>query len=223
MTKKKITLNQLYNIMYDHLDPTGWWPGRSDWEVIWATILIQNTNWRNVAKANRSLYQATEFLPQRILALSDQKLAQVIKSAGFYQRKVQTMKRVARYFEKNFAYNLEIAQEEDKQKLRQEILSIKGIGPETADVILMYGLRKGEFVVDTYARRLFSCLGWRKLPAYNAAKKLIEANLHYFTLRNYQNFHAMIDSFNQQYKLPQQFSLSFLKDYCLIIPHQKSN
>ena len=60
---KKTSLNQLYDIMYDHMDPTGWWPGRSDWKVIWSTILIQNTNQKNVAKALRSLYQATDFLP----------------------------------------------------------------------------------------------------------------------------------------------------------------
>lgn len=60
----------------------------------------------------------------------------------------------------------------------------------------MYGLRKGEFVVDTYSRRLFACLGWKNVPPYEKAKVLIEKNLDNFTLRNYQNFHAMIDTFN---------------------------
>ena len=152
---KKTSLNQLYDIMYDHMDPTGWWPGRSDWKVIWSTILIQNTNWKNVAKALRSLYQATDFLPQNILNMTNEKLSKVIASAGFYTRKTQTIKDVATYFEENFACNLELAQEQNKQKLRKEILSIHGIGPETVDVILVYGLCKGEFVVDTYSRRLF--------------------------------------------------------------------
>lgn len=83
----------------------------------------------------------------------------MIASAGFYTRKTQTIKNVATYFNDNFDCDLELAQEQNKHKLRQEILSIHGIGPETADVILMYGLRKGEFVVDTYSRRLFACLG----------------------------------------------------------------
>lgn len=213
--KKKITLNQLYDIMYDHLNPTGWWPGRSDWEVIWSTVLIQNTNWKNVAKANLVLYKSTNFLPQNILALSDKELAQAISSAGFYSRKVKTIKALATYF-KGFDFNLELLQERPKTELRSELLNIKGIGPETADVILMYGLRKGEFVVDTYSRRLFACLGC-KLPDYETAKQIIEADLEQFTLRNYQNFHAVIDMFNQQYKLPQDFEKSFLANYEITI------
>jgi endonuclease-3 related protein len=202
---EKISLNQLYDIMYDHMDPTGWWSGRSDWEVIWSTILIQNTNWKNVDKALHSLYQATDFLPQNILNMTNEELSKVIASAGFYTRKTQTIKNVATYFKDKFDCNLELAQEQNKHKLRQEILAIHGIGPETADVILMYGLRKGEFVVDTYSHRLLKCLGWKNAPAYEKAKSLIEGNLNDFALRNYQNFHAMIDTFNQKYKLPQQF------------------
>lgn len=217
---KKITLNQLYDIMYDHLDPTGWWPGRSDWEVIWSTILIQNTNWKNVAKALSTLYQVSAFLPQNILEMTDSELQKAIKAAGFYTRKAKTIQHLASYFRKKYNYNLELAQQQNKKQLRQELLAVTGIGSETADVILMYGLRKGEFVVDTYARRLFSCLGWPNIPPYEKAKKLIEDNLKYFTLRNYQNFHAMIDTFNQEYRLPQQFNKTFLKDYKLIIPEQ---
>lgn len=202
------------------MDPTGWWPGRSDWEVIWSTILIQNTNWKNVAKASQDLYNATQFLPKKILALSNSELEKVITSAGFYTRKVQTIKNVTRFFRDQFNCDLELAQMQDKKELRKKVLAIKGIGPETADVILMYGLRKGEFVVDTYSRRLFAYLGWEKVPPYELAKKLIENNLHDFTLRNYQNFHAMIDTFNQEYK-PQQLDESFLKGYQLIIPENK--
>ena len=215
---KSITLNQLYDIMYAHLDPNGWWPGRSDWEVIWSTILIQNTNWKNVAKAMKTLYQATEFLPQNILKMSNEELSKVIASAGSYTRKGQTIKNLATYFNNEFNCNLELATEQNKLELRKEILAIHGIGPETADVILMYGLYKGEFVVDTYSRRLFNCLGWNKIPTYDKTKLLVENNLHDFTLRNYQNFHAMIDMFNQNYKLPQEFDKSFLSDYQLIIP-----
>lgn len=216
---KEITLNQLYDIMYSYLDPNGWWPGRSDWEVIWSTVLIQNTNWKNVDKALKILYKATNFLPANILKMSDEELQQTIASAGSYTRKAQTLKNIAQYFKDNFNYDLEVAQEQNKKKLRKEILTIKGIGPETADVILMYGLRKGEFVVDQYSRRLFTCLGWQDIPPYEKAKKIIEENLTDFTLRNYQNFHAMIDMFGQKYKLPEQFNESFLKNYQLVIPN----
>lgn len=214
---KSITLNELYDLMYDHMDPTGWWPGRSDWEVIWSTVLIQNTNWKNVSKALQDLYKVSEFLPQKILALSDEELTEAIKKVGFYTRKVKTIQNLAKYFEK-YDFNLELMQEIPKEKLRKELLAIKGIGSETADVILMYGLRKGEFVVDNYSYRLFECLGW-KMPN-EIAKKIIEANLDNFTLRSYQNFHAMIDTFNQEYKLPEDFKKSFLADYQIIPPKE---
>ena len=210
---KKINLNELYDLMYEHLDPNGWWPGRSDWQVIWSTILIQNTNWKNVDKALTTLYQATNFWPENILKLSDDKLEKAIASAGFFTRKAATLKRLATYFQK-YEFDLDRCRQLSKEQLRSEILGIKGIGPETADVILMYGIQKGEFVVDTYARRLFDCLA---CPFSQKAKELVEANVDHFTLRNYQNFHAMIVMFNQKYKLPQEFKTTFLNNYQLII------
>lgn len=213
---KKINLNELYDLMYEHLDPNGWWPGRSDWQVIWSTILIQNTNWKNVDKALTTLYQATNFWPENILKLSDDKLEKAIASAGFFTRKAATLKRLATYFQK-YEFDLDRCRQLSKEQLRSEILGIKGIGPETADVILMYGIQKGEFVVDTYARRLFDCLAC-PLPSFSQkAKELVEANVDHFTLRNYQNFHAMIVMFNQKYKLPQEFKTTFLNNYQLII------
>lgn len=157
------------------------------------------------------LYQETNFLPANILKLSNEELQQTIASAGSYTRKDQTIKNLAQYFKDKFNFDIKLAQKQNKK----EILAIKGIGPETADVILMYVLRKGKFVVDQYSRKLFSCLGWQNIPPYEKAKKFIEANLTNFTLRNYQNSHAMIDMFGQKYKLLEQFKDSFLADYQL--------
>lgn len=213
--KKEISLIELYDIMYNHIDPNGWWVARSDWEIMWGAILIQNTNWKNVAKANISLFKKTQFLPQKILALSDEELIETIKSAGSYTRKAKTIKNLANFFN-TYDFDLEKVTCLPKKDLRKKMLKISGIGPETADVILMYALQKGEFVVDTYCRRLFNCLGV-DLPAYNKAKDLIEIRLDNFTLRHYQNFHAMIVLFNQDYKLPTQFEKSFLAPYKLII------
>lgn len=81
----------------------------------------------------------------------------------------------------------------------------------------MYGIQKGEFVVDKYARRLFNCLDYQLPVSYQKAKDLVEANVDHFTLRNYQNFHAMIVIFNQQYKLPKDFENTFLNGHQLII------
>ncbi|GFZ26556.1 endonuclease III domain-containing protein [Lactobacillus corticis] len=208
-----ISLLDLYNIMYDHMDPNGWWPGRSDWEVIWSTVLIQNTNWKNVDKALKQLYQATNFDPEKILTMPLDDLKQTIKSSGSYTRKAATIQNLAAYFQQ-YNFDLEAVQLQPKEKLRKELLAIKGIGPETADVILLYAIQKSEFVVDTYSRRLFACLGC-EIPAYERAKKILEAQLPRFTLRSYQNFHAMIVMFNQENKLPDDFSKTFLANYQL--------
>lgn len=213
---KKIDLNELYDILYDHFNPNGWWPGRSDWQVIWSTVLIQNTNWKNVDKALTTLYQETKFWPENILNISNAQLEQAISTAGFFTRKAATLKRLAAYFQ-GYNFDLEKCRQLSKKELRSELLNIKGIGPETADVILMYGIQKGEFVVDTYARRLFDCLACPLPSSYQKAKELVEVNLDHFTLRNYQNFHAMIVMFNQKYKLPKDFKTTFLNDYQLVI------
>lgn len=213
---KKIDLNELYDILYDHFNPNGWWPGRSDWQVIWSTVLIQNTNWKNVDKALTTLYQETKFWPENILNISNAQLEQAISTAGFFTRKAATLKRLAAYFQR-YNFDLEKCRQLSKKELRSELLNIKGIGPETADVILMYGIQKGEFVVDTYARRLFDCLACPLPSSYQKAKELIEVSLDHFTLRNYQNFHAMIVMFNQKYKLPKDFKTTFLNDYQLVI------
>lgn len=213
---KKIDLNELYDILYDHFNPNGWWPGRSDWQVIWSTVLIQNTNWKNVDKALTTLYQKTKFWPENILNISNAQLEQAISTAGFFTRKAATLKRLAAYFQR-YNFDLEKCRQLSKKELRSELLNIKGIGPETADVILMYGIQKGEFVVDTYARRLFDCLACPLPSSYQKAKELIEVSLDHFTLRNYQNFHAMIVMFNQKYKLPKDFKTTFLNDYQLVI------
>lgn len=213
---KKITLQELYNIMYDHLDPNGWWPGRSDWEVIWSTVLIQNTNWNNVDQALVRLYKTCNFDPQKILMMSIADLKAAIRPAGFYERKSQTIKNLAQYFAR-YDFNLDQARERSKVELRKDLLAINGIGPETADVILLYALYKGEFVVDKYARRLFACLGCKDLPGYEKVKSAIEKKLQDFTLRQWQNFHAMIDIFNQKYALPGDFEKTFLANYYLLI------
>lgn len=89
------------------------WPGRSDWEVIWSTILIQNTNWKNVDKALKVLYQETNFLPANILKLSNEELQQTIVSAGSYTRKAQTIKNLAQYFKDEFNFDIKLAQKQN--------------------------------------------------------------------------------------------------------------
>ncbi|MBP2057341.1 endonuclease-3 related protein [Lactobacillus colini] len=211
---KVITLTQLYNLMYDNLNPNGWWPGRSDWEVAWSTVLIQNTNWKNVERALGRLYKITNFSPQIILKISNEELKNAIKSAGFYERKSKTIKSLAQYFA-SYNFDLDSIRQLPATKLRAELLSIPGIGSETADVILLYVLYKKEFVVDKYARKLLTCLGYQNIPTYEKFKPIVERKLHLSTLREYQNFHALIDIFNQKYLLPRDFEKSFLAGYKL--------
>lgn len=212
--KRIITIADLYDILFEHEDPKGWWPARNDWEIVWGSVLIQNTNWKNVDLVLPKLYTATGFLPKNIRQLNKQELEELIKSAGFFTRKAQTIINLVDYFG-TYNDNLETMRLKPRNILRDELTSIVGIGSETADAILLYVLQKSVFMVDNYSRRIFTALDLDLPKNYEAAQIIIEDQLPELTLRGYQNFHAVIVQFNQDFKLPQQFEQTYLKDYQL--------
>ncbi|WP_125604615.1 endonuclease III domain-containing protein [Lapidilactobacillus bayanensis] len=214
MTRKKITLAELYELLYDHLNSNGWWPARTDWQIVWGAVLIQNTNWKNVDYALANLKQATDFLPANLRRLSNQELEQIIRSAGFYVRKAQTIKNLCDYFA-TYHDNLAQLRMKPAAELRQELLALSGIGHETADVILLYVLSKETFIVDVYARRLFDHLGIVLPKTYDAAQELVMPDLTLFTLRSLQELHACIVLTGQTFKTEQDWQNNFLTPYQL--------
>lgn len=209
-----INLPELYDLLYDHVDSTGWWPARSDWQIIWGAVLVQNTNWKNVDYALADLAAATAFLPERIRQLTTAQLQQTIRSAGFFVRKAQTIQNLCAYFAQ-YQDDLGQLRRLPPAQLRRELLALKGVGEETADTIMLYGLSQATFIVDVYARRLFQRLQAPLPRTYQAAQQLILPQLDPLTLRGLQAFHACIVLFGQQVKTEQAWQASFLSSYQL--------
>jgi len=172
-----------------------WWPVErnfepKDWEVCLGAILTQNTNWKNVEKALDNLDSAGLRTPEFIVRTPLKKLEKIIRPSGFYRQKAKRLKALAEFvlsfggFE-NFRKNVK----------RSELLGVKGIGPETADSILLYACGRPYFVIDAYTRRLVRHLGWDKKFGlkmdYEPLRKFFERNLPR-DVPLYKEFHALI-------------------------------
>jgi len=166
-------------------------------EVIIGSVLTQRTNWKNVEMALDNLRKARADSLEAIHCLGKRKLAPLIRPSGFYQAKADCLLGLASFI-------LEGCQgpgkmkKSDWKKLREQLLELKGIGPETADSILLYALDKPSFVVDEYTRRLVEKRGLAKDLSYASLQKMFEENLRR-DFRLYQDFHALvvIDGKNQ--------------------------
>lgn len=141
-----------------------WWPADTPFEVCVGAILTQNTAWTNVEKAIANLKVAGLLTPLALRDVAEEELAQLIRPAGFFNVKTVRLKTFVIWLFATYAGSLERMFAGDWQQLRAELLQIKGIGPETADSILLYAGAQPTFVVDAYTRRIFSRLGI--LPRY---------------------------------------------------------
>ena len=159
-------------------------------EVIIGAILTQRTNWRNVDSAINNLKKAKINFLKDIYQLGEKRLAPLIKPSGFYQAKAQYLFNLARSIIEKYD-SLERMKKMEFEELREELLELKGIGPETADSILLYALDKPIFVIDEYTRRLVKKRGLADNLSYLFLQKLFEKNLRR-DFRLYQDFHALI-------------------------------
>jgi len=159
-------------------------------EVIIGAILTQRTNWKNVELAFSNLKKAKINSLKDILKIKPQKLGKLIKPSGFYKAKSQYLISLAKFIIKNYG-SLNKMKKEDGKKLREKLLKLKGIGPETADSILLYALDKPVFVIDEYTRRLVKKRNLAKKFSYDFLQDLFEKNLKK-DFRLYQDFHALI-------------------------------
>ena len=149
-------LLQYHQTLSKHLGPLNWWPAETPFEVCLGAILTQNTSWKNVAKAIGQMKELNLLNVEAIANMSEKELAPIIRSSGYYNQKAKKIKNFAKYFISRYDGKPERMAQVAMETLREELLEIKGIGPETADSILLYALNKPSFVVDTYARRIFS-------------------------------------------------------------------
>jgi len=178
----------IYNKLYEHYGPQGWWPAETPFEMMMGAILVQNTSWRNVDKALINLRPILN--PEGIDQLPIEKLAQLIRPSGFFNIKAKRIKSFMEWF-KSYDYDINLIKNIDRHQLRTELLSIKGVGPETADVILLYVFDTPIFVVDAYARRIFYRLGNDMPDSYDTFRKQVEKELP-SDLVLYNEFHALL-------------------------------
>ncbi|MGX8709430.1 MAG: endonuclease III domain-containing protein [bacterium] len=142
--------NWIYNKLLEHYGDLGWWPGNS-YEIMVGAVLVQNTAWGNV---ERSLANFGDRLtPEYIEALPLDELIRHIYPSGFYTAKAVCLKNITAWY-KQYGYSVETAQQQPQDKIRKELLAIKGIGQETADAVLLYVFYFPSFVIDAYIKRL---------------------------------------------------------------------
>jgi len=154
MVDRKTLLLDLYSRLYKAFGPRHWWPGDSPFEVAIGAILTQNTAWRNVRKAIGNMKTAGLLSPDALYHLPVQDVAEVIRPAGYYNVKARRLKHFVEFLFLENGGDLECLLTEALDTLRNKLLSIKGVGPETADSILLYAGNRPTFVVDAYTRRI---------------------------------------------------------------------
>jgi endonuclease-3 related protein len=152
----KILLMKIYGNLYKAYGPRHWWPGETPFEVMVGAILTQNTSWKNVERAIQCLKGKEVLTIDGIRQLKKSELASLIKSSGYYRIKADRLKTFVDFLFKDYDGDIEKMGEESLPVLRQKLLAVRGIGPETADSILLYGLGKPIFVVDAYTKRVLS-------------------------------------------------------------------
>ena len=185
-------LEAVYSTLRAHFGHLDWWPGDSPFEIVVGAILTQNTAWKNVEKAiaNLKSEKALSVAAMRRIPVED--LAQLIRSSGYFNQKAIKLKAFIDFLDTHYSGSLAKMSKAPLDRLRDELLGVKGIGPETADSILLYALDKPIFVIDAYTKRLLHRhFYFEKEPTYDDAQELFHANLPR-DLDLFNDFHAQI-------------------------------
>ncbi len=150
------SLLDIYRILYREFGPQHWWPGETPFEVIVGAILTQNTSWSNVAKAIDNLKKEGYMMPDALHLLPLPKLARLIRPSGYYNIKTKRLKEFLNFLFNEYNGSLEKMFKTNLSGLREKLLKVNGIGPETADSILLYAGNYPIFVIDAYTKRILS-------------------------------------------------------------------
>lgn len=172
------TLLKAYRLLFEAYGPQHWWPGETPFEVIVGALLTQNTSWRNVERAIANLRQEDLLDPRRLYDLPTAELEELLRPAGYFRLKAQRLKRLLALIVEQYGGSLETMFAQPVDRLREQLLAINGIGPETANSILLYAGGKAVFVVDAYTKRVAFRHGWADADAdYHALQTLFVDSL----------------------------------------------
>ncbi|MFH1367691.1 MAG: hypothetical protein ABII64_01065 [Elusimicrobiota bacterium] len=207
-----------YKILYKTFGPQGWWPvtkrgklspeyapgdysagsNRERFEICAGAILTQNTAWKNVEKAIYNLNEAGILTPGGIRSAGQKRLAALIRPSGYFNQKAERLRNFAAYIRARRGGDLKIFFSRPAGIVREELLLLNGIGPETADSMLLYAGGKPVFVVDAYTCRLVLRMGWLRDAGYDKAQKFFKDNLP-ASPKVYNEFHALIVALGKDY------------------------
>ena len=184
-------LPEIYQRLFYAFGPQHWWPGDSPFEIAVGAILTQNTNWGNVEKAIHNLKKQNSLAAKTIHDMPVQKLAELIKPAGYFNVKAKRLKNFIDFLMNKYHGSMKRIGDEDMQVIRKNLLGVNGIGPETADSILLYALGKPVFVIDAYTKRVLSrhgIMGDEK--SYDEFQELFHSALDR-DVKLYNQYHAL--------------------------------
>lgn len=188
-------IESIYKDLFEKYSRQGWWPvtelgnteptynsrkhlaEKQKLEICIGAILTQNTSWKNVEKAIVNLNKNKLFSPEKLNEIKTEKLAELIKSSGYYNQKAVKIKNFIKHLNANFGGDLNLLFNLKIKDLRKELLKINGIGKETADSIILYAAKKPVFVVDAYTKRIFERLLNLKFREYDDWQNFFEKNL----------------------------------------------
>ena len=185
-------LKNVFDKLLNVYGPQHWWPGETPFEVIVGAVLTQNTNWTNVEKAIANLKRESLLSPEHLKNIEDAKLAELIRPSGYFNIKASRLKSFISFLFENFEGDLDRMFALDLKLLRLRLLEVKGIGPETADSILLYAGNYPVFVVDAYTKRIFSRIGLIQTEhTYHQVQEFFMENLE--NVRQlFNEYHALI-------------------------------
>ncbi len=182
----------IQQLLDDHFGPLHWWPADTPFEVVVGAVLTQNTAWINVERAIHNLKQAEALSPEIMATLPVKQLENLIRPSGFYHQKAVRLQYLATYLLESWQGNLAHLCGGPINDARERLLALPGVGPETADSILLYAAGRPSFVVDTYTRRIFERIGMLTgRETYDEIRQLFMQNLPE-DAKLYNEYHAQI-------------------------------
>ena len=195
-------LMEIYGLLFERFGRQEWWPGDSRFEVIIGAILTQNTNWGNVEKAIGNLKKADCLSAAALFEMDIQRLAELIRPAGYYNIKAGRLKSFLGWLNDNYGLDVDAMENLSVWEMREQLLGIKGIGRETADSIVLYAYEKPTFVVDTYTCRILVRHGLIDSECgYEQVKEFFESSLPN-EVGLFNEFHALIVQTGKNYCKP---------------------
>lgn len=196
-------VKRIFDILHEYYGESKWWPAQTPFEVMVGAILTQQTNWDNVEKSIKNLKKARLLEINSLATVDLNTIEDCIRQSGFFRQKAKRIKGLAEHIHNNYNGELENLFKKEKDDLRKELLSLEGVGYETADSIILYADSKPKFVIDAYTFRIFKRLGKDFGGKYKVAQEFFESELPK-DVKLYREYHAHL--------------VELAKDFCRVRP-----